>query len=152
DAAVITETWTKYPAADIGLALPRGVLVVDVDIAKGKRGRDDFVRLFGCAPEEMETAVATTARGGWHVYLRFDLSLELVQRSITQSVDTRVGGKGYVIAPSPGNGRHWVRALPTTPLMDAPAWLIERLKSRTEPEPRELMPFDGATSARAQET
>lgn len=102
DAAVITETWTKYKAADIGLALPRGVLVVDVDAAKGKRGRDDFVRLFGCAPEEMETAVATTARGGWHVYFRFDLSLELVQRPITQSVDTRVGGKGYAIAPCPG--------------------------------------------------
>ena len=47
DAAVITKTWTKYKAADIGLALPRGVLVVDVDVAKGKKGRDDFIRLFG---------------------------------------------------------------------------------------------------------
>jgi hypothetical protein len=44
DTAVITETWTKYKAADIGLALPRGVLVVDVDAAKGKRGRDECMR------------------------------------------------------------------------------------------------------------
>ena len=73
DAAVITKTWTKYKAADIGLALPRGVLVVDVDVAKGKKGRDDFIRLFGCPPEEMATAVSTTVRGGWHVYFRFDL-------------------------------------------------------------------------------
>jgi hypothetical protein len=149
DVAVITETWTKYKAADIGLALPHGVLVIDVDAANGKRGRDDFVRLFGCAPEEMETAVATTARGGWHVYFRFDLSLGLVQRSIGQSVDTRIGGKGYVIAPSPGNGRHWVRSLLTTALMEAPGWLIERLKERGESEPRESTPFNGETSARA---
>jgi hypothetical protein len=151
DAAVITETWTKYKAADIGLALPPGVLVVDVDAANGKRGRDDFVRLFGSAPEEMETAVATTARGGWHVYFRFDPSLELVQRPITQSVDIRVGGKGYVIAPSPGNGRHWVRPLLTTPLMEAPARLIERLKEQAEPEPVESRPFNGETSTRAKQ-
>ena len=79
DAAVITKTWTNYKAADIGLALPRGVLVVDVDVAKGKRGRDDFIRLFGCPPEEMATAVSTTVRGGWHVYFRFAPSLQLVQ-------------------------------------------------------------------------
>jgi hypothetical protein len=151
DAAVITETWTIYKAADIGLALPRGVLVVDVDAAKGKRGRDDFVRLFGRPPEEMETPVATTARGGWHVYFRLDLSLELAQRPITQSVDTRVGGKGYVIAPSPGNGRHWVRPLLTTPLMEAPAWLIGRLKERAKTEPRGSTPFNGETSARAKQ-
>jgi len=71
-----------------------------------------------------------------------------MQRLITQSLDTRVGGKGYAIAPSPGNGRHWVRPL-TTPLMEAPAWLIERLKEHVEPEPGEARPFNGETSARA---
>ena len=55
---VITKAWTKYKAADIGLALPHGVLVVDVDVAKGKQGRADFIRLFGCPPEEMATAVS----------------------------------------------------------------------------------------------
>ena len=53
DAAVITATWTKYKAAEIGLALPPGVVVVDVDVANGKQGRADFIRLFGCPPEEM---------------------------------------------------------------------------------------------------
>jgi hypothetical protein len=93
DAAVITETWTKYEGADIGLALLRGVLVVDVDVAKGKRGRNDFVRLFGCAPEEMETAVATTPGGGWHVYFRFDPTLQLMQTTITPSIDVRIGAR-----------------------------------------------------------
>jgi Bifunctional DNA primase/polymerase, N-terminal/Protein of unknown function (DUF3987) len=151
DPTVITKAWTTYKAADIGLALPSGILVVDVDVARGKRGRDDFVALFVCAPEEMETAVATTTGGGWHVYFRFDVSFELVQRSITQSVDTRVGGKGYAIAPTPDNGRHWVRPLLTTPLMEAPAWLIERLKERAEPEPRGSTNFTGDTSARAKQ-
>ena len=59
----------------------------------------------------MATAVSTTARGGWHVYFRFDPSLQLVQTTITSSLDVRIGGLGYVIAPSPGNGRHWIQPL-----------------------------------------
>jgi hypothetical protein len=149
DAAVITKAWTTYKAADIGLALPGGVLVVDVDVAKGKRGRADFIRLFGCPPEEMATAVSTTARGGWHVYFRFDLSLQLVQTTITSSLDVRIGGLGYVIAPSPGNGRRWIQPLLSTPLMEAPQWLLERLRKPPEPKVAEAKPFDGQTSARA---
>ena len=152
DAAVITKVWTEYKAADIGLALPPGVLVVDVDVAKGKQGRDDFIRLFGCPPEEMATAVSTTARGGWHVYFRFDPSLQLVQTTITSSLDVRIGGLGYVIAPSPGNGRHWIQPLLSTPLMEAPQWLLERLTRAPEPEPGEAKPFVGETSERARET
>ena len=151
DAAVITKAWTKYMAADIGLALPGGVLVVDVDVAKGKQGRVDFIRLFGCPPEEMATAVSTTARGGWHVYFRFDPSLQLVQTTITPSVDVRIGGLGYVIAPSPGNGRHWIQPLLSTPLMEAPQWLLERLRRPPEPKLAEAKPFEGQTSARARE-
>ncbi len=109
--------------------------MVDVDVAKGKQGRDDFIRLFGCPPEEMATAVSTTARGGWHVYFRFDPSLQLVQTTITSSLDVRIGGLGYVIAPSPGNGRHWIQPLLSTPLMEAPQWLLERLRRPPEPEP-----------------
>jgi Bifunctional DNA primase/polymerase, N-terminal len=95
DAAVITKAWTTYKAADIGLALPSGVLVVDVDVANGKQGRADFIHLFGSPPEEMATAVSTTARGGWHVYFRFAPSLQLVQTTITPSLDVRIGGLGY---------------------------------------------------------
>jgi hypothetical protein len=100
DPTIITKAWTTYRAADIGLTLPGGVLVVDGDVAKGKRGRADFIRLFGCAPGKMETAVATTASGGWHVYFHFAPSLPLVQTTITSSLDIRIGGLGYVIAPS----------------------------------------------------
>jgi hypothetical protein len=135
DAAVIKTAWATYTAADIGLALPQGVLVVDVDVAKGKQGHADFICLFGCAPEEMTTAVSTTARGGWHVFFRFEPSLQLVQTTITSSLDVRIGGLGYVIAPSPGNGRRWIQSLLSTPLMEAPQWLLERLRRPPEPEP-----------------
>ena len=151
DPTFITKAWTQYKAADIGLALPLGVLVVDVDVTNGKQGRADFIRLFDCSPEEMDTAVSTTARGGWHVYFRFDPSLQLVQTTITSSLDVRIGGLGYVIAPSPGNGRHWIQPLLSTPLMEAPRWLLERLTRPPEPEPREAKPFTGEASARARE-
>ena len=151
DADVIKTAWATYTAADIGLALPQGVLVVDVDVAKGKQGRADFFRLFGRAAEEMTTAVSTTARGGWHVYFRFDPSLQLVQTTITSSLDVRIGGLGYVIAPSPGNGRRWIQPLLSTPLMEAPQWLLERLRRPPEPERGAAKPFEGQMSARAQE-
>jgi hypothetical protein len=144
DPTVITKAWTTYKAADIGLALPGGVLVVDVDVAKGKQGCADFIRLFGCAPEEMATAVSTTARGGWHVYFRFDFSLQLIQTKVTSGLDVRIGGLGYVIAPSPGNGRHWIRPLLSTPLLEAPQWLVERLRRAPKPEPGEARPFRGS--------
>jgi hypothetical protein len=150
DAAVITKAWTTYKAADIGLALPSGVLVVDVDVANGKQGRADFIRLFGCPPEEIATAVSTTARGGWHVFLKFEPSLQLVQTTITSSLDVRVGGLGYVIAPSPGNGRRRIQPLLSTPLIEAPQWLLERLR-RPQPERGEAKPFEGQASGRAQE-
>jgi Protein of unknown function (DUF3987)/Bifunctional DNA primase/polymerase, N-terminal len=151
DPALITTTWAnaKYKAAEIGLSPPRGGLIVDVDVAKGKNGRDDFIRLFGCAPEDMATAVAATPSAGWHVYLSFDPSLDLVQRPITPSIDIKIGGKGYVLAPYPGNGRPWVRPLFSTPLMAAPQWLIDALRRAPEPEPSEAKPFDGEASARA---
>jgi hypothetical protein len=151
DAAVITKAWTTYKAADIGLALPSGVLVVDVDVANGKQGRADFIRLFGCPPEEMATAVSTTARGGWHVFLKFEPSLQLVQTTITSSLDVRIGGLGYVIAPSPGNGRRWIQPLLSTLLIEAPQWLLERLRRPPEPELGEAKPFEGQASGRAQE-
>jgi hypothetical protein len=151
DAAAITKAWTTYKAADIGLALPSGVLVVDVDVANGKQGRADFIRLFGCPPEEMATAVSTTARGGWHVFLKFEPSLQLVQTTITSSLDVRIGGLGYVIAPTPGNGRRWIQPLLSTLLIEAPQWLLERLRRPPEPALGETKPFEGQASGRAQE-
>jgi hypothetical protein len=152
DPAVIRSALTIYTGADIGLALPPGVLAVDADAAKGKRGRQDFVHLFGRPPEDMPTAVAATPRAGFHIFLRYDPSLELEQRRLTSSLDTRIGGLGYVIVPSPGNGRHWIRPLLTTTLLDAPPWLLERLRKGLEPEPGEVKPFAGETSERARET
>ena len=127
------------------------MLVVDVDVAQDKQGRADFICLFGCPPEEMATAVSTTVRGGWHVYFHFAASLQLVQTTITSSLDVRIGGLGYVIAPSHGNGRHWIQPLLSTPLMQAPQWLLERLRRPPEPGPGEAKPFTGEASAQAQE-
>ena len=99
----------------------------------------------------MATAVSTTARGGWHVFLKFEPSLQLVQTTITSSLDARIGGLGYVVVPCPGNGRRWIQPLLSTPLMEAPQWLLERLRRAPKLEPGEAKPFEGQTSARAGE-
>ena len=132
DAAVITKTWTQFKAADIGLALPRGVLVADVDVAKGKKGRDDFIRLFGCGPEEMATAVSTTVRGGWHVYFSSTSpSSSCSARSPRASIPASAAWA--TSSRLPGNGRRWIRPLLSTPLMEATQWLLERLRRPSRP-------------------
>jgi hypothetical protein len=149
DPEIIAKALTIYRGADIGLSLPPGVMAVDVDAAHGKNGREVFIRLFGCAPEDMPTAVHTTPRGGFHVFLRHDPALDLVQRALDPAVDTRVGGQGYVVAPSLGNGRRPIRSLLTTELMEAPPWLVERLLRAPKAAPCEARPFNGKTSPRA---
>jgi hypothetical protein len=37
----------KYRGADIGILIPDGLFVLDVDVHRGKRGREEFVRLSG---------------------------------------------------------------------------------------------------------
>ena len=151
DADVIKTHGRHTRPPTLGLRCRRGSLSSTSTSRRESRAAPIFSASSAAQPEEMTTAVSTTARGGWHVYFRFDPSLQLVQTTITSSLDVRIGGLGYVIAPSPGNGRRWIQPLLSTPLMEAPQWLLERLRRPPEPERGAAKPFEGQMSARAQE-
>jgi len=131
NASTSTETirawWTRYRFADVAGAIPNGIVVVDLDAKSGRNGRRDFEALEGKPPDVVATPISTTPTGGLHLYFDAgDRRLRQFSGAIPghPGIDTRVGGKGYAVLPTCGNGRAWLKPL-STPLALAPAWLPE---------------------------
>lgn len=115
--------WDWAPDDLIGVRLPLGTVVLDVDSI-------DRFRASGL--EVVMSAFSPTRRdGGLHIYYRTDgREPAQVTEGATLGYDTRVGGKGYVIAWNPDD---WV---PVAEWAAAPGWLYEQREPR-EPTARE---------------
>jgi hypothetical protein len=129
----LVEAWAwKYPGADLGARIPTGVVVFDVDVARGKQGREQFIRLSGgTAPEDMPTPTAISISGGWHLWFETsDTPLSTCQGIAgAPDIDVKAHPDGYVIAPTPWNGRRWLENKPQRPA-PAPQWLINAAASK----------------------
>ena len=131
DLAQIETWWAKWSHADVAAAVPNGVAVIDLDCKKGKDGRAAYHRLEGVDPEAVEAPMATSPTGGLHIWT--DASgrkLKQVSGYEAEGIDLRLGGRGYVVLPGAGNGRHWRKPLSTS-LPPTPAWV----KEEAEPHP-----------------
>lgn len=111
DAETIRAWWSRTPDANIGLPIPDGLMVVDVD---GPTHAD--------LPE---TLTQRTGRGSHHVYR---IHGPVRQRAgVLEHVDTRVAGKGYIVgAPSihpDGHAYEWVDGFDPGGITDAPSWV-----------------------------
>ena len=98
DPRMIREWWRVNPDAGVALAVPEGVLVVDVDPRNG-----------GSLPAGLpDTRTARTVNGGTHAYFVVPPGLSFVGHA-GPGVDLKAPGKGYVILPrpraTPGSGR-----------------------------------------------
>ena len=123
DPPSLAAWWRLYPFADIGWALPENVVVIDIDRKQGRDGYSDFLAIGGGAVDAFDTPQATTPTGGRHIFCRSDGSnCRNGVRLGGLSIDVRTHG-GYVVLPSPGNGRHWVKPL-SGPWMPAPGWTV----------------------------
>lgn len=126
DPAQITRWWKAGPYYNIGLATGHnGLVVLDVDIGKEKKGPQSLAKLEEANGELPETLRATTGSGGTHYYF---CSLETIKNSagkIGAGLDIR-GIHGYVILP-PSNhtkGRYsWQNE--DTKIADMPEWLAK---------------------------
>jgi Bifunctional DNA primase/polymerase, N-terminal len=99
DQALITEWWTRTPAANIGLACGApGPDVVDFDIAHDKPGQLSFERLKDAGLLRGPIAVVTTPSGGWHVFFCGSQEPQGNGALARHGVDFR-GAGGYVVAP-----------------------------------------------------
>jgi len=116
DPAKIERLWTDPVFGteqdyNIGIALDRDVIVVDVDTRDGKKG-DESLRLWEACNEQLpETYTVTTASGGQHRYFSVDDSSGF-PKELCKHVDLK-GYGGYVVAPGStigGNGYVGVRS------------------------------------------
>lgn len=104
DASTDVDVFDWQNANGYGIALPPGIVVVDIDVdASGDptAGMQEFFS--SLAPGvSWETLCCGTPRGGRHLF--YSAHTEgMRQRKIGPHVDTRVGGLGYVVgAGSPG--------------------------------------------------
>ncbi|GIV18961.1 MAG: hypothetical protein KatS3mg023_0712 [Armatimonadota bacterium] len=129
DGDTIREWWTRYPDANVGIAVGRGVLVLDIDHDKGGL---DSIR--GKALPDASPC-CRTGGGGWHYWFRLpDGVVAKNATSILRGVDIRTDG-GYVVAPPSRHqtGRYYEWEQPLVPpdeLPPAPDWLVQLLAAK----------------------
>ena len=119
DPKTISDWWTSWPAANIGIATgaSSGLVVLDVDAGKG--GEDSLERL-GKMPDTVEVL---TGGGGRHFY--FKHPGKPIKNSVCRlgaGLDVR-GDGGYVVAPPSvhKSGRHYEWEASSEPGMVDPA-------------------------------
>jgi Bifunctional DNA primase/polymerase, N-terminal len=138
--------WQRWPSANIGWAIPRGVLVLDVDLRHGGgESLRALVQEHGPLPPTLESE---TGGGGSHFF--FNLALETKVRQIAglrPGLDTRCGGRGYVVLPpslhASGRRYRWKTNLSPAP---APSWLLEELRPLPPAPPAPYVPPTSPTA------
>jgi hypothetical protein len=97
DPDQVRKWWKQWPYANIGLAVPEGMVVLDVDPRKG----GNLEWLGYSAP-----VMAQTGGDGWHVWFKVSAGQKVKK---LPGVDLREGGKHYVVAPPSihQSGKHY---------------------------------------------
>lgn len=122
DPETVRRYWADYPDANPAIALPRSVVVVDVDPRKG--GDATFSSIREKLPA---TLAARTPRGGFHLYFGVPEGTDLGNYvDLLEGIDSKTRG-GYVLAPG-APGYSWLDG-PEEPA-PAPDWLIELARKR----------------------
>ena len=97
DHTEISRWWRRWPNANVAIALPPGLLVVDVDLHK-RPAQDTMDALESeCGPLP-PTRTVRTPSGGLHYYYRVPADSRF-RGQAGPAVDLRVGGRHYVVAP-----------------------------------------------------
>ena len=124
DEARITQWWTMWPEANIGLATGTVSrrLVLDIDIKKGKRGDESLRALeaeHGALPQTLKSQ---TASGGWHFVFRMPNVKVKSRNGVREGIDLLADGKYFVAPRSTINGKpyQWVEQCEPAP---CPSWV-----------------------------
>lgn len=154
DAAMIRKVWSKTPY-NIGVAGGQGLLIVDVDMKKGKDGLASLKAL----GVELSGYVVRTPTGGLHGYYNGPDVANSVGR-LGSGLDVRSAG-GYVVGPGsvlaegvkdgqPGGRYELVRSEGVEPV---PATVVQRLVGpvirQGSASPVDITPDDAGAVARA---
>jgi hypothetical protein len=137
DEMQVRRWWKTYTIANIGLAVPDGYVVVDVDGPEGQEALRDTDRALPA------TAIQTTGRGAHYLYRTLD---RIPPRSnLMPKVDLRGPGSYIVAAPSVhASGACYSWAVPLDQVDVAPRWLEEvgKRSGGTHEGPRAPVDFE----------
>jgi hypothetical protein len=115
ERAAIRQWWTRNPDANIGIAIPPGVVVLDVDPRNG--GSRDAL---GSLPD---TPTARTGGGGHHAWFKLPAGVQV--KPLGKGIDIKANG--YVVAPPSihpnGEAYAWLTALDEVGIAELPEHL-----------------------------
>ena len=133
DPDVVGRWWSRWPAANVGVPTGErsGLLVLDVDPRDGGAASlTELEEAFGPLPR---TTRARTGGGGEHVFFRYPGEAGGEVRNsaswLGPGLDVR-GEGGYVVVPPSRTGGEY-RWTHRAPLVEAPAWLLSRMRGTT---------------------
>jgi len=148
DAVTVERWWSDCPRANVAVALPPGVMVLDVD----RHGEDGFATLGRLEAEHgplTRTYTVATGGGGQHRWFAVPTGARVVRRvGVLPGIDVLVGGSGAVVVPpSVRYGGTAYRAVDESPIAPAPGWLV-RLAAPPSPKPWTPVAESGSTVGR----
>jgi Bifunctional DNA primase/polymerase, N-terminal len=129
DLRQVTAWWRRWPWANVGIRIPAGLVVLDVDPRNG--GAVALAELTRVHGPLSPTLTARTGGGGSHIWLAYAGS---ARGQLCRGVDVKTE-TGYVVAPPSvhlsGRRYEWLDELPTA---SAPRW-VRRILDPSPPLP-----------------
>jgi hypothetical protein len=124
----IKKWWKRYPDAGIGIATGKmsGIVVIDIDLKKGKDGTLVLGKLLPKLGPLPDTKTARTPSGGLHRYYCYAEGIGSSNGKWGAGLDVK-GDGGYVVAPPSHDLYKWVNRGGRAELPDA--W-IEHLRGK----------------------
>ncbi len=139
DPDTIKSWWRSNPRANVGLALGRGLVALDIDAPDGEGSLGQLMAELGELPATVESR---TPRGGRHLLYRVPDGTAIKNHvGLRPNLDVRADGGQIVVAPSvhpeTGSRYQWREGHGPRELEPAelPAAWIEMLSSRPETPP-----------------
>ena len=116
-------TWVKaFPGGLWAYALPKEIVVIDLDLKHGNNGIKEFAKLQHCKPEEFGAPRVATATGGMHLYTNAgEQEFKNTRSAIASGIDTKTSGGYVIIRSGPQSGYRW-QSDPDTSLPPIPKW------------------------------
>jgi hypothetical protein len=132
-SAQIERWWRRWPTANIGGAVPLGVVVLDVDPRNG--GQESWSEVVdGREVPETLTTLSGRGDGGMHLYF-LRPGGELSARAVPPGIDLKTAGYCVLppsVHPDTGGAYEWR----TAPIVPMPTWLREVLRPERLPRTR----------------
>lgn len=120
DAEIIGRWWDAVPQSNVGMPIPPGYVVLDVD-------SESALQALGYQDLELPATVTTKTPRGWHFWYRTETHIPPAV-GIIEGVDVRGPGSYVVVPPSKlSSGERYTWQVPPQPgsFADVPSWLVE---------------------------